>query len=435
MNNTGLQDILSFRKIAGLISNFSIRITGNTISKVLSFVTVPIISRSLGPETYGNYNLIIVILSYTAILINWGFRPIGIRETASGQGTKTVRDFLSTRLLLSFFSILISTLTTTIIYFTETTILISIFIGFIFVLAQTVNIDFFYFGKGNMLVPTASQIFGQLIYVAGVVIFINNPGDLWKLVGLYGTYNMVTSMAMICIYLRKEKIPIRLSLKNTFLILGSTFRVGLASKVELLQSTFPILIVSAFLGSYLLGIFSASLRFFTFLLLIFQTANLVLAPYVVKISGSPGLKKILFSRVLTVSVLLFGVACSLFFYFTADLLVPLIFGNEFLQSIEVFRHFCLYLIPFTPLSMILNAMLIYSNNDNYYLISTGIAAVLIVICSLALTHLIGLHGTVLAMAISNFGNIISSMIFNEKICPGLFTGFINKTRVRVDIDR
>ena len=65
-----------------ILFNLSNRVIIVSIGKIFAFITVPFITRILGPEKYGTYNYIIAIASYGALLADWGFLAKGVRDVA-----------------------------------------------------------------------------------------------------------------------------------------------------------------------------------------------------------------------------------------------------------------------------------------------------------------------------------------------------------------
>ncbi|MCU0284979.1 MAG: oligosaccharide flippase family protein, partial [Acidobacteria bacterium] len=155
-----------FRKIG---INFSTRIVGNVVGKLFSLITIPLIARALGPESYGQFNLVNVALTYTAFLVDFGFNSYGVRESARQENShsthSTVSQILSARLTIALVSILVSAIGLFIIFNHNRRLVMIVYLGFIWVIAGAMNIDYHYFGKKNMLVPTLSQLSGQVFYV------------------------------------------------------------------------------------------------------------------------------------------------------------------------------------------------------------------------------------------------------------------------------
>lgn len=136
-------------KRAKFLSKFSLRFLANIFSKVLGIITLPIIASVFGPDLFGSWNLVLVILGYVSILTNFGFVPYGIREIAKKESEHVVivNNILSARLALSILAMFLSTI---IIYFIddrESIFIFAVIIGYISIFANAINLEFYFLGK------------------------------------------------------------------------------------------------------------------------------------------------------------------------------------------------------------------------------------------------------------------------------------------------
>ena len=85
-----------------LIFNIANKLGFITLGKIIGFLTIPIISRALGPENYGVYNYAITIAGYAFLPANWGFLAKGIRDVAADKKNSSpiVNYILSSRINL-----------------------------------------------------------------------------------------------------------------------------------------------------------------------------------------------------------------------------------------------------------------------------------------------------------------------------------------------
>lgn len=411
-----------YQKFRKIVLNFSTRIMGNVISKVLGFITIPIIARALGPEGYGQFNLIMVILSYTALIVDFGFRTYGVRESAKQQNSQAiVSRIVSARLTFALASILVSMMVIFFLFSRDLSFVMMVYIGYIWVIAQGLNIDYYYFGKKNMLIPAFSQISGQLIYVIAVIFFIKHRAQLPLLILFYSLYYLWASFMGIALFFKKnQRIALRFSLKQALAVLKKTFRLGICARVEMFQTSFAVMVIPAFLGVYALGIFSVAIKFFSIILLIFQAIMLALAPYLVKLRHlSPGLQR-KYIHLLAAVMLSVGILASFSLYIGGEMILDILFGKSFGAAAPLFKLLCLILIPFTPITMILGSILIYFDLDKKYLSSTMAAGFITLVFTPLLVYLISLEGAVWALGLSNFANLAVSAYHVNRIIPNLF---------------
>lgn len=416
------RDMFPVGKILKIGANFSTRIMGNIVSKILGIITLPIIARALGPEGFGGFNLVIVILGYSALLVDFGFTTYGVRESAKQKDSTTlVSQIISARLTLALGSILVSALLLVLIFSNNIGFVFTVCIGFIWVTAQASNIDFHFFGKKNMLIPTINQISGQIFYVLAVVFLIRYPSQLRLLVLFYSLYYLWASGLGILVYLKKNhSLRIRISMRQAWSMLKKTFRLGISARLEMFLSSFPVIIISALLGTFALGIFSAAFKFYTIILLVFQTIMLALAPYLVKLRDLPPPSQRKYIRLLTAFMFGIGSVGSLILYIGGETLLALFFGKSFGAASPLFKLMCVTLIPFTPVTMVLGSVLIYFDLDRKYLLSTLIAGIATLVLTPILVTFASLKGAIWAISLSNMASLITSGCFVNQVLPGVF---------------
>lgn len=415
------------KKMLKLLGNFSYRITGDIIAKLLSLVTVPIIARALKPEAFGVWDLVQIIINYSVILVNFGFIQYGLREVArSDNPSRIVNRIFNARLTLAMVSIVLSGLVVFTVYHNNMKLAIAVFMGYGIIIASAINTDFYFFGKKNLLLPTLSHLAGQLIFVAGVFLFVNRPESLFILIIFYSIYYLSNAIILLFIYLRKNTLKIKISIQETWDILKQTYRLGLSTKFDLLQSSFPKFLISAMLGNYLLGIYSAAFKFYTIILLVYQGIMLGLGPYIVKLHKESFNRQIKYTRLSMGLIIAAGIGAASLSYLFGEFLVDVLFGKDFGATKPVFRMICFFMIPVKPVYMLLGSILVYFNQEKKFLASTIINALIIVIVSPFLIHFYELKGAVIAFFLSDFGTIIFMLYHVNKIIPGVFVPLARK---------
>jgi len=409
------------KSIKKIFLNFSLRTFGNILSKTLGFISLPFISRAIGPEGYGSYSFIVTLITYTALFVEWGYIPYGIRETAKqSDSSSVVNTIITTKFTFGIISILLGLFVFSFIYWNNWPFLLNIFIGFGFTISQIINIDYYYFGKKQMLIPTAARLTGQIIFVIGVALFIRTPEDFTLLMVLYVSYQFIGSLIGLLLYIYKQTIKIKFSLKTAFSTFKTTFNLGLSSRIEQLITTYPILIIPLFFSSnYELGIYNSAFKFFTIIIIVYQTAMLALAPYLVSLkSKAIDIQRQTFLKILRI-LLSIGITSSIVIFLTDKYIVKLLFGSGFTHAIPLIDLISYFLLPFWPITMILGNILIYYNYDKYYLRATFANAFLILLSTPILVYFFGVSGAIYAIGIGNFAVIIISFYYIKKLIPNL----------------
>ncbi|MBK7377409.1 MAG: oligosaccharide flippase family protein [Ignavibacteriales bacterium] len=412
--NSNIKKLLKFRS---LFINFSFRSAANLLSKFIGLVTLPIITRALGPEGYGNFNLVNLIAQYTFLPIALlGLRTYGIREIAGEKKQNSyANNILSMQFSIAVIAVFISTIVTYIIFRSNSFLFISIIIGYLLVFTNTFDLEFFYVAKKDLVFPTLARLIGQAFYVGGVILFIKSPNDVPILVFLAALTPAIADLIQLKKFNSKyAKISFRPTFKEALNTLKTTYKLGISTNLEGFYPSIPQLFIPIFLGAYALGIFAGGYKIYSILVMFYVTLFYALAPYLVKLNSYTINVRRKYHLLMFVIILFFSGIIGLMLYLFGEPLLILILGKNFGESGIVFKAISLTLIPITPISMLLGNILIYSGNDKYYLYSVIISSISVLISSPILIKNYNVVGSVYALAISMFIGILSEVYFYFK---------------------
>jgi polysaccharide transporter, PST family len=413
--------LASMRNLKLLILNFSFRSSADILIRFLGLITFPIIIRALGPEGYGTFTLITVIMQFTLIPVSLlGLRSYGVREIAERKEKETniVSNIISAQLMTIIITIPISL--GIVLYFFNSQIffLKSIIIGYIIIIAYVFNIDFFFIAKKNLIVPTISNLIGQLIFIGGVILFVKDPENLSLLILLSGLAPLISALIQIIKYIEaNNKIFIRFSIKDVILLLRKTYKLGISTNLEVFYPSIPIILLPIILNNYYLGIYSAGYKIFSIMAIFYVTFFYALAPYFVQLKEFNSTRRVKYIFLLFTVVLFGGILIGLILFFFGDPFLSLLFGKSFGESVQVFKLISLTLIPFWPVFMLLGNIFIYFSVEKYYLLSMLVATITVAVSAPFLIFDYGVLGAVYSMSFSLFAGIITAGYFLLKIEP------------------
>jgi O-antigen/teichoic acid export membrane protein len=127
---------------------------------------------------------------------------------------------------------------------------------------------------------------------------------------------------------------------------------------------------------------------------------LAAAPYLVKLKKKEENKRISLLIMMSSVFVLLGIFSSLFLYFTCEWIISILYGGQYVEAVPVVKQMCLYLIPFIPISMFLNNVLVFFGYDKSYLITMVSGMAFNIISSILLIKYFSLLGAVLAIGIT-----------------------------------
>jgi O-antigen/teichoic acid export membrane protein len=85
-----------------IIYNSGVQLIGKAVQLISSVITAALLTRNLGPAGYGQYTLIMALITFLVTLGNWGTQIIGVRElTTREEKSKVFSSLLFLRFVLA----------------------------------------------------------------------------------------------------------------------------------------------------------------------------------------------------------------------------------------------------------------------------------------------------------------------------------------------
>jgi O-antigen/teichoic acid export membrane protein len=405
-----------------IITNTSSRIIFVSVGKLLNFVSIPIITHSLGTSGYGTYVLLMTIGTYASLLANWGFFAKGIREVANPKNDPEtiVSNLFSSRLILWMIGAILTIVISSIVY-RSLNWFILITLAILSTLSTALQIDYYYYGKKQAFYPSLYSLISQILFVALVFLFIKGENSLYKLLIISIIYPLLNIMLLYIRYLRTNKLKIDFSVKKSLMLLKENFSLGLGAKLSFFQNSIPIFLIPMILGKAILGQYAAAYKIYALYVVVLSTINLVLSPWVVEYRVHDPLKqKQLFYKLL-LGYFIIAITAIITILLTYKTVIPWLLGEKFALSGEILAIMALFIIPSTTLY---NLMSMYMNNynmDKYYLYGATMQILLTVTLIPLGLYFFKLKGAIWGMSISQLS---ISLYYGSKI----YKIFINTNR-------
>jgi len=396
-----------------LFINFISKLGIDTIARLIGFVTLPLITRSLGPEGYGQFTYLFVILSYFGFFIDFGYFSYGTNKLCEKIDSKVIiGKIISIQILTAIISFVVLIIVAW--FFLDWEKYILLFIFSLTFLTQIFSIKYFYLANNKLYYNSISELAGQLTY-AGLVflVFINYP-TVSTLIILSVTQTLVTACFLFIPYARRNKIHIDLNPKSNIKTLREAYKLGLSSKAEAITASFIILCLGFFLNEESVGIYNVSYKIYLILLTVVQGVSYTLMPTLLrnaKISERNNVKRVsfIFYVYLIVGFILFS-----FTFIFSDKIITVMFGEKFMDSVSILKNFS-FTILIWPIVMFMSLVLLAYNKYNYILMTSLSAAFFSIIFSLLLINTFGVDGAGYVLPLVALGTIIVSYYFLRRI--------------------
>ncbi|MFZ1322567.1 MAG: oligosaccharide flippase family protein [Ignavibacteria bacterium] len=409
-----------------ILINFASKLGVDTVSRLIGFLTLPLITRALGPDGYGKFTYLFIILSYFGFFIDFGYLNYGTNKLCEKEGNENVIGrIISLQIITAIFSYVILIIVAYFFLDTEKYILLLIFsLTFI---TQIFSIKYYYLAKNKLYYNSISEFAGQAVYAALVfTVFVAKP-EVYTLIILTIFQTGVTALFLIIPFVKKQKLNLDFSLKNNLKTLKEAYKLGLASKAEAVTATFIILCLGFFLNEESVGVYNASYKIYLIMLTVVQGLSYSFMPMLLKNlkkDGNSSFEKISF---IFYVFLLTGIFLSVGSYIFSDTIINIMFGEKFAGSVFLLKCFSLTIFLW-PMVIFFSLVILAYNRYNVVLIISVTSMVLSIISSLFLVNLYGVSGAGFILPIVASGTIAVSFfflikIFNEKELPvkGIFS--------------
>ncbi|RXW34761.1 hypothetical protein CYQ84_10380, partial [Enterococcus faecium] len=311
-------------------------------------ITIPYVSRVLGPELLGSYSYVTSIITFLSSFVMMGLNQLGVREISKINEEGSKNDLLNTFTSLWKMQLLVGIVTIP-IYFVllkvmnETHIIALLFLPML--ISYILDISWFFWGIEQITSVVLRNLFIKIVILILTIVFVKNIEDYY----LYVVINCVGQLLSNIIFwgnLRKFFSPLRLSssrLRTNKMFFIKAALVLLIPQIAIqVYSSLDKTIVGGLLSNTELSFYDQSQKIPRIINSIVSSMSLILMPKMVKLDRSErnSLMKTSIDLTLFLSLLFCGEIIVVSHEF-----IPIFFGEKF-QSMEINLIISSLLIPF-----------------------------------------------------------------------------------------
>ncbi|RYD99740.1 MAG: flippase [Sphingobacteriales bacterium] len=312
---------------------------------VLPIVTLPIISRIIGPENYGLINYIFAYVYYFVLFINAGFDVYGIRAIIGKQDDPEAVNAIVSRIMVAKFYIMAAcaiVFAIIIAFVSQLTQekLVCLF-AFLYCLGWVINPSWVYHAMQETKKFAIFSFFAKLAFSVAIVVVVRERSD-------YIYHPLITSLAHVGVSFFSlryalRRYGIRLNWSGLKQVKETLLDIRHISVMELIRNQAHltnIILTGTLLSIHDTGLYTAGLR----TVIIAQTIvsmplNTVLFPYIGRAflgSEEEGMDRVrrILPYVFALTILMS--LCTLIF---AEPAIAFIFGKEFSSAVNLLRVF------------------------------------------------------------------------------------------------
>lgn len=417
-----------------IAKNFFYQSIFQVVKIIMPIITIPLVSKALGPTGIGIYNYTFSIAQYFVLFAGLGVTMYGNREIALAWNRKenvsnTFWEIVTFKIFSSLFCIVLYIFIVS--FFKQK---IYLYAQLMTIIAVMFDISWFFMGIEDFKKTSMSNLSIQIIVFFCIVLFIKDENDIMKYILLQSGGTLVSQSIVWMFVFRYIKFP-SIKIRNCFKHIKGSVEYFIPQVAIVLYTNLNKTLLGIFLGSVAVGYYSNSQQLNSVFITIITTVDLVLLPHMTGLFATNNVKKIEETLIKTIHLQLYFSIPIMFGLLTVyDKLIPWFFGEKFLFIKNVIPFFSI-LIVIIPLGMSMSRQyLIPVGKTKEYNQSVMIGAVINVILSFLLLPTIGFFGSVISnivaeifVTFSRSRSIIKSTIFKfdlKKIVSYLASGLV-----------
>lgn len=403
---------------------------------ILQFIIGMISARYLGKDNYGVINYAASVVAFVLPFMKLGFDAILVHELV--ESPEKEGEIMGTSLLMNVFSSLVCMAGVfAFVSFanageTEKIIVCALYSISVFCAALEMMQYWFQYKLQSKYSSIIMLIAYAVVSAYKIYLLVTEKNVTWFAVSHAIEYGIIGA-SLIAIYLKKGGQRLRFSWKRAGKMLSKSKHYILASlMVVIIQNTDHIML--SFMDSdAATGIYSAAITCvvivqFVYIAIVDSFRPVILSE---KKNGDIAAYEKSVSRLYCIILYLAIAQCIVFFAF-AKLIISILYGSDYMESVSVLRYLIFYYV-FSTMGLVRNVWILAEGKQNYLWIINLSGALLNVALNAVLIPFMGANGAALAsLATQCFANLILGFIIkpmrknNELMLKGLNPKFLIK---------
>ncbi len=323
--------------------------TVQLVNYAFPLITVPYVSRIIGPDSYGIINYATAFIGYFAILIGYGFNLTATRRIAQRPNdneyiSKIFSEITSARIILFLVSSLLFIISVIFVKPLSRNVYVAIVL-FASTISYVLNPQYIYQGKQNLTIFAFLNFAKGLINTILIFVLIKEKENYVVLPTLNVILAIFSSIFLLVYAVKKYRLHFYwVSVKKTLKLLITERIIFLSTVVISLYTTTNVVVLGFFASEAEVGFFTVSLSLLNVIISVISIPlSTALYPYIgtaFSVNKEKGLETI--KKIFPIVSYTTFIACTILFIF-APIIIQLFYGDKFNNSIVAFR-----IIAFMP---------------------------------------------------------------------------------------
>jgi O-antigen/teichoic acid export membrane protein len=364
--------------------NTFIQIIGKIIISSLGFLTIGILTRYLGQEGFGNFNLVFAYLSFFGIFGDLGLQVSMVRELAKNSlPEKIYGSYFWLKLFLITISMILAIVV--LIFFPYSPLLkMAIIMGALAYSLGLLNNYGVVIFQANLRLDyvAAAEVVVKIVTTILILLFVYLKVGLVNLLATVFLGNLIGSVLIILLLKKLIKLNFIFDLDLAKKLFFRSLPIGLISLLSIFYFKIDTLLLAYFKGAGPVGIYSLAYGLIENILVLWGYYIASYYPLYSKFVRQIAIKQ---AASLFKNSYIICLVCSLVIlvigYLAAPVIINILGGSEFKESSSVLR-ILLFSIPFFFLNNLFYHTMLAKNKENIPLIGVGFSLVISIIINL-----------------------------------------------------
>lgn len=369
---------------------------------LVPLITVPYLSRVLGPKTYGIYGSVNNTVQFLMVFCTLSVSYIGIRTVSRTRTYGTPQELTEAFWGLWYFqaiaglvTILITLLITNIFHVQYWNYLI---LMVPYLISAQVDISWFFQGLADFGRVVLKNTIVKLASVVLILLLIKSPADLWKYFLIMSVSTMLGSFVFWLDIHRYVGRPVGYFYKYKTTII-SIITLMIPQIATQIYTSLDKPILGFFSNSTQVAFYDNSQRISNMVLGVITSISLVIMPKMA--SEEKETQKVVLKKSLEATTML-GTLFAVIIMANTEQFVPFFFGKQFIPMTPLMFFFALTIIMIPMGGVFANQFALANRRDKEYAIPVVIGAIIELVLAAILDRPYGASGATVAILITEF---------------------------------
>ncbi|WEV71284.1 oligosaccharide flippase family protein [Lactobacillus sp. ESL0785] len=369
---------------------------------LVPIITVPYLSRILGPKTYGIYSNVNNIMQFLMIFCTLSISYIGMRTISQTRTFGTKQELTEAFWGLWYFQALAGVVTIVLVISVASVFHIKywnyLLLMVPYLISAQVDISWFFQGLADFGRVVVKNTAVKLVSVVLILLWVKNPGDLWKYMLIMSVSTMLGSFVFWFDIHRYVGGPVKhfYRYQTTIKAIITLLIPQIATQI---YTSLDKPILGIFQNSTQVAFYDNSQRISNMVLGVITSISLVIMPKMA--SEGKDEQRIVLKKSLEATVWL-GTMFAVIIMANTREFVPFFFGVKFTPMVPLMFFFTLTIIMIPTGGVFANQFALANHRDQDYALPVIVGAVLEVVLSFFLDRFYGATGAMIAILITEF---------------------------------